>query len=1153
MALQRGSSVTRNINPYESHLFEVDLQAEQLITLYVFAADLNFTLRLIGPDGNIRQEVTHRRYGDLAWQFVAPERGLYRLTITSLELTAQPREYQLKVEQIRAATQHEKNSVRAAAEFYQAEVLRFGRGSDELRRAIEKYRLAGLAWRRQEQWAEATVAWQRLGDVHFIQGAYRDALNAYEESWRLSWLSDDIFLTLEQLNNIGYIHLYLGNIKKAARYFEQVRAQLGKVSVGRTSTRQRTEARLENNFGEVEYARGNLKNSLELFARARALWEAVGDRQGIALARLNAGYSHLDSGGVTEAATELEQSLRLWREVGDWRGEALTLTARGNLQALLGDRYTALTSHHTARAIFRNMGDRQGEAITLNGLGDVFEDLNLKQEAIDNYSFALRLNHLIGNKDSEAVGNYYLGRIYRNAGDFPQALTYYEASLTLSRQTGKPRMVMHVLMDIAAIYTKQQKYTDALRLYHQSLTFYERIGDLRRLALIRHGLGDLRRSRGEPEQAAREYHEGLELFRRIKDPQGEAESRYWLAKLLQEQGRWSEALRESEESIELIEDQRARVLGQNWRSSYFASVHRYFELYVDILMHLHRQSPERGFAALALQASERARARSLLELLNETGAEIRRGVDPSLLARERLLRQQLSAKTAYRIQTLNAGPTEAEIAEIELELRHLNSEYDFIQAQIKAKSPAYAQLIRPSILSLAEIQSALKEDEGTVLIEYLLGDERSYVWLVTADDLISQELPGRRVIETMAGEVYRALTARQKQPGEEPARYYARYTGAEDKFCQHAGQLSRLILGPLEMEAAGKSRRLLVVADGDLQYIPFEALPLPGAAVEGCRLGVEPPAYLPLLTTHEVIHLPSFSSLALLRRLDSSSPPRAEGIAIWADPVFEADDPRVVNGPIPGAEGLESELGKQSVFNVRGKPPPRLLATREEAKGIQRLSPAGAVLLFMDFAATRESALERDLSGYRILHFATHGFIDSRHPSLSGLLLSTINEQGHGSNGLLQLHDIYGLRLNADLVVLSACQTGIGENLSGEGFVGLTQGFLYAGSRSIVVSLWQVEDNTAATLMTNFYHAMLKEGEAPAVALRRAKLTMYRQGALQSPYYWSAFVIQGEFRAPPPTWREMIQTWLLWGVSAVLAVILWLCLRRSRRRLAACL
>ena len=1141
-ALQKsGSTYTREIRPQESHLFELTLSADELVPLTVSAGDLNFAVRFVAPGGDTLTEVVHRRYGALSCQFVARGAGQYKLLLTSLELNARAREYQLKVAQIRPALRREQEEARAASEFWQAEAARFRWERADLALAAKQYTAVGLAWRQRGRWAEAATAQQRLAEVRFVQADYAGALRAYQEAARLGERAGDSVLALTQLNHVGYVHVYLGDNEKAAEIFTQVQAQCGKLPAARAAERRRLEAQLQNNLGEVEYARGNLKNALDLFARADASWQELGDRYGVALAWLNAGYAYLDSGKVTEAGQEFDRALQLWRELNDWRGEALTLTAHGNLAALLGDRQGAMVAHRQARDIFRRIGDRQGEAVTSNGLGDVFEDMNLKQEAIDNYGLALRLNHEIGNRAFEAVGHYYLGRVYRGLNDYTRALQHYEASLALSRQVGKARMATHALLDIAAIHVAQQRFPAARRLYTQCLNFYRQIGDLRRQALVRHGLGELHHANGEPEAAAAQYRLGLELFERMQDPQGEAESHYHLGKILEAQGRLQEALAHGEQAIALIESQRARVLSQNWRSAYFASVHSYFELQVDILLQLHRQEPGHGYAARAMETSERARARSLLELLAETPTELRRDADATLLTRLRQLRQLLSAKAVYQMRALNSGRPEAEVAQIGVEVRQLNDEYNFVQGQIQAQSPAYAGLTEPHILSVAEIQAALKEDEGTVLVEYLLGDERSYVWLVTADSFTVEELPGRRVLETLADEVYRALTAGSQTP---PDANGFQHAAAED-FCPRATQLSQWLLAPLRRVAG--ARRLLVVADGRLQYLPFDALPLPGTGV--CRLGDDPPSYVPLLTSYEVVHLPSFSSLALLRQLNHSDAKAAQGIAVWADPVFESDDPRVTRGsqarapslPDGGrrAEPAATEQTKPSLFDEGNLSPGRLLGTQEEADSIMRFAPAGAVVLLTGFAANRESALNRDLLNYRILHFATHGLVNPQHPSLSGLLLSTVDERGHFQNGLLQLPDIYGLRLNADLVVLSGCQTGLGEDLSGEGLVGLTQGFLYAGSKSVVVSLWKVEDNTAATLMTGFYQAMLKEGAPPAFALRQAKLKMYRQTSLQAPYYWSAFVIQGEFRAPAPTWRRL-RVRSLWAVTAVLAIAAWI-------------
>jgi CHAT domain-containing protein/tetratricopeptide (TPR) repeat protein len=1155
--LVAGSSFTREIAPKQEQDFGFQLTAGELISFTLETSDPNLLVRVISKTGDTLLELPHRRYGPLQWNFIAGETGRFLLRIVSLETNPTGRSYRLMVDQIRASTAADQRLAAAYSDFYRAETLRIKWDSQELKRALQNYQLAATAFMTQKQFAAAAVAWQSMAEVHFNQGNYKDAFQFFNEGLRTSRLANDPLLILEQLNNLAYVQITQGALEEASALLSQVQAKLNESNDISEPDRKRENAQIQNNLGEIEYGRGNLKQSFAFFAQAESVWQELGDRRALALIHKNKAFSFFDSGNANEAQPEFEQALKLWHDVGDLRGEAQTLTANGNLQTLTGDTYSALSSHRTARDIFRRIGDQQGEAVTSNGLGKVFEDLNRKQEAIDNYNVALRLNHELGNRDFEAVTNYYLGRAWRDLGNFELAKKYYDDSLRLSRAAGKVRMIAMAQMDMAGIFVKQQRFAEGLDSYENSLAVYKQSADLRRQALTHQGLGELYRLQGKANLGSDHYRQALELFEHAKDPRGQAQSLYWLAKIAQEQGQLTEALAYSQRSIDLIEAQRARVVGQNWRSSYFASVRKHFELHVDILMQLDRRLPGGDFRKRAFEASERARARSLLELLGETNAEIRRGVSPELLARELTLRQQLSAKAAYQIKAVDAHLSESKIAELELEIRTLNSEYDFVQAQIKAMSPGYANLMQPSAQSLNDVQAILKQDPGTVLLEYMLGDERSYVWKVTPTGLVSEELPDRRTLEALALTVYQGLTARQQQPDEDSSNYYRRYRADEQKFCPSAMELSKSILAPLLTEPGAK--RLLVVADGGLQYIPFDALPSPANASGPCDLNAEPVNYVPLLTSLEVVHLPSFSSLTILRQLNATATRPGQEIAVWADPVFETDDPRIPSAfakPVAHVETVSSTGTREQNQNIipliqSRQSPTRLLSTRDEGQSIMRFAPAGLSLLLTGFGATRESVLTGDLGNYRILHFATHSLVNNRYPALTGLWLSTINAEGQPQNGFLQLHDVYGLRLNADLVVLSGCQTGLGEELSGEGLIGLTQGFLYAGSKSVVVSLWSVKDKTTEALMASFYEAMLKDGMAPSAALRQAKLKIYQQRQWRSPYYWSAFVIQGEFRPAARTWREFFHSRWVWTITALLGVTAWMFFSwiKGRRRM----
>ena len=1135
--LQAGSSFQSEIKPKESQFSDFDLDDGELIKITVSASGTALLMQVLAA-GHPLLAVTHRQYEPLTWSFIAPKKERYRLTVSSLYSGGSSGQYELRVDEIRPSTISDVKKAAAFESFYRAEVLRLKWESSSFEKALREYESAAAAFKQLRDWEGLAKSWQQIGEVRFLQGDYDEAERAFSVALNASRKTKNTTLTLIQLNQLAYVHLTIGNVDKAEPLLAEIRTRLNKSAATTTYI----QAQLENNYGEIELVRGNLKESLALFSRALALWKELNYTPGMALAHLNKGYAQLDSGNGNEATLEFDESLKFWQNSADLRGTALTLTAKGNLDTFFGETYSALAAHREARDIQRRIGDRQGEAVTSNGLGKVFEDLNRKQEAIDNYSWALNLNHEIGNRAFEAVSSYYLGKVWHDLSNWTLSLQYYERSISLSLQASKDRMAVLARMDIAAVYVKQGRHSEALKLYRETLKFYREIGDLRRQATAHQGLGELFRTQARLDQAASEYELSRQLFQRIRDPQGEAESVYWLASVAQQQNDLPKALKESRKSIAMIEAQRNRVIGPNWRSSYFSAVRRHFELHVDILMQMHKQAPGQGFDRLALEASERARGRSLLELLVETPGDIRRGVDQSLRDRERQLRQQLSAKANYQTKVLNGGLPEDQIAALEMEIRTLNTDFEFVQAKIKAQDPRYAELIQPPILNTKEIQATLAQDGATGLLEYMLGEKRSYVWLLTPDDLTYKELPGREELKELTGEVYKGLTARQQLPGEQTDRYRERAKADEELFCPNATQLSRIILEPLLHTT--KLQRLLVVPDGSLQYIPFEALPTPRSAnaSANCRLDAEPADYVPLLTEFDVVHLHSFSTLATLRQPRRGPDRPTREIAVWADPVFEDDDPRI-KAPI-----IKSALAAPGPFSILpgpadaepGPPPPRLLASMEEAQSIMRLAPTGMSLIFTGFEATRESALSQNLHDYRILHFATHSLVNNRYPALSGLWLSTFDQAGVRRNGLLQLHDIYGLRLNSDLVVLSGCQTGLGEELSGEGLIGLTQGFLHAGSKSVVVSLWNVQDKTTAVLMTSFYQAMLKEGLSPSMALRQAKLQMYTQSHWRSPYYWSAFVIQGEFRASNSSWSRFVNTRTIMASVAIVGLALWL-------------
>jgi CHAT domain-containing protein len=590
-----------------------------------------------------------------------------------------------------------------------------------------------------------------------------------------------------------------------------------------------------------------------------------------------------------------------------------------------------------------------------------------------------------------------------------------------------------------------------------------------------------------------------------------------MARAERERGNLTVARTLIEPSLSRIESIRNNITSQELRAVYFASIQEYYEFYIDVLMRLHRESPSQGFDATALEVSERGRARSLLELLTEAGAEIRQGVDANLLERERSLQQRLSGKTQYQIQVLNALHTDEEAAAVKKEIDDLTTAYQEVEAQIRATSPRYTALTQPQPLSLKDIQQQVLDSE-TLLLEYSLGDKRSYLWAVTQDSITSYELPKRTEIEKVARRFYELLiTPNQRSEASNKNRgLRVMRAGAQSKeLSEAAAILSQILLEPVASRL--ETKRLLIVPDGALQYVPFAALLNPTTHKQG---------YQPLILTNEIVNLPSASTLSVLRHETTGRKPAAKCIAVLADPVFSSDDERI--GTFKSAKNLDhpsssldnqrglllkvkeaaSELGIANVgLNI-----PRLLGTRQEAERILALAPVGMSKQALDFDASRTLVMSGELGQYRLVHFATHGFLNNEHLELSGIVLSLFDRQGKEQNGFLLAHEVYNLKLSADLVVLSACETGLGKELKGEGLIGLTRAFMYAGAPRVVVSLWSVNDKATAKLMEQFYRGMLVQGLRPAAALRAAQIEMWKQKQWQSPYYWAAFVLQGEWK-----------------------------------------
>jgi CHAT domain-containing protein len=914
---------------------------------------------------------------------------------------------------------------------------------------------------------------------------------------------------IDALNSLAALYSILGENDKALEHSQRA------FSISESTKYAAGTVQALINLGDTYYGLGELPKAVASYESALTLLNKLPDPKSQIRAMVGLGYALVELSEMDKALSSYQKAVALSQSTGDRRLEAISLRALGNFRTLLGDKQEALTTlSHSLNAI-EGIDDFPTKADVFGGLGYLYDGLGEKDLALDYYGRALaifqRMNHRWGIAEVQMV----IGGIHFSARDYSKALSCFTEALTIFQALTMPRYEAWMLRGIGLIYDAQGDKNKALQYFRNSLSVLKPGQDQRYTAQTYNCIGRTYESLKDWKTAIGYYLQALELSRIAVDGGGEATTLYNLAHVELARGNLETARTHAEAALKITESLRTKVKSHELQATYFGTTHQQFTLYTEILMRLHSARPGSGFDTMAFEASERGRARTLLEAIAESRLGIKKDADVALLRRERELQLQLNAATEQRIQVAHHT---SEAAELERKLRELTTAYQQIQGQIRTASPRYAALVQPAPLTLEKIQRDVLTAD-TLLLTYALGEERSFLWLVTPDSMKSFELPARTVIEDAARRVYGLLTERNKAlKGETAEQRLLRVRRGDQQYAEAAGKLSEMLFGRVEPEL--RQKRLVIVADGALQYVPFGALPAPRSEAAA--------KFVPLIVDHEIVSLPSVSVLALMREEVEGRKPGRKLIAVLADPVFTENDERVL-----AVRGLDKKAGMSLAANrtrsIDSQPPDaparalrgfdlldggiaRLPFSRREADAIMAFVPAGEGMLAVGFRASRATAVSEELAQYRYIHFATHGLLNSEHPELSGILLSAFDESGKRQNGFLQLHEVYNLRLSADLVVLSACQTALGRDIRGEGLVGLTRGFMYAGVPRVLASLWQVDDAATADLMREFYKAMLTEGMRPAEALRIAQVRMSQQTQWNSPYYWAAFTLQGDWK-----------------------------------------
>lgn len=967
----------------------------------------------------------------------------------------------------------------------------------------------------------------RVGEVHLKLNNLDSALAVTQEALALARRSGDEPLLVDTLTLSAVVYRSRQDNKTALRLLDEAQALSLRLNYGQGEAQSLTE------LGATYFEESELSKAEASNLEALQIWRELRDRRGEAHTLLILGETYMRLGKLQQSAAALENAAALWHELGNSTEQASALLDLNFLAIRQGQWQKALTSLKEAQSLIK---DKEAEPYISGqiamSMGEVYEAYGQLETALNYFQEALILYRDYARDESAAIdASRKAGHVQARIGDYTQAVRQIEEGLQLAQKINNRLMAALCHEELGKVHLTVGLHVQAQREFLEAIALYEQIGDNRAWARAQSFLGQTAFLQGNRELATKSYRKALKVFQNINDYANEAALCFGLGKLELEQQNLDEAGIYLQRSIALTEQLRENAASKDLRSSFLASVHDRYETYVEWLMQLHARQPDKQFDVTAFEASELGRARSLLDSLKDYQRELRQAADPALLVEEEKLQkaeQQLLDKRA-KLYSENGAPEERE--KVESELTQIRAQYETLEAQINS-STKYNNLMRPTPLKLADIRKQITDSE-TMLLEYSLGSQKSYLWVVTVEGFASYELPDKKTIEKAAHKLATLLTSPQTNPAQE----------AELRAA--IAEVSSLLLDPVADKL--HSHRLIIVADGILQYIPFQVLTSPLKGNED------------LSAHYEIVNAPSASSLALVQQEAVSRPVAPNLLAAFGDPVLASNydaQAASIDRQEPGERlagnhqqrGLEDKKEESLEPSKLGD----LFFAKQELNEILKLVPADESIIYSDFKATRENLLSVDLSQYRILHFATHGRLDAKQPELSGLVLSLVDRNGQQVNGFVGLADIYHLRAPVDLVVLSACRTALGEEMRGEGLNGLTRGFMHAGASTVVASLWKADDEATAELMKHFYNNMLQLGMTPAAALRAAQNTIRQEPQWRSPYYWAAFTLQGEYRrvikSTPPAGALMRTKIIVGGtVLAFLAGAAWWWHRRHRR------
>ncbi|MBI1747115.1 MAG: CHAT domain-containing protein [Acidobacteria bacterium] len=803
------------------------------------------------------------------------------------------------------------------------------------------------------------------------------------------------------------------------------------------------------------------------------------------------------AGNYRQALDNYQQALQMHTDVtGNKLHQAFALRRIAVVYSELGDYTRSLDYQNRSVQRFQEEGYRHYAGAGIGNIGHIYRLLGDYARALECYEESLKSAREFHDKKEEERNLSSIGDLYIRRGEYAKAQQHLERSLQLAGETGNFLFKGGCLIHLGEVYKRTGDYTKALQYLEEGMKVLKGQGHKYRLGQGWNSLGDLYLGLQRPNDAIKCFETALAIGKETGVLEIVWEAQSGLGRAQEQKGGYTEALDHYGAAINAIENIRSQLQLPEQKSSFLESKLKVYERTVDLVARLNEKDRAQGFDRQAFAYAERGKARAFLDLLAEAKAHVEAGIDRDLLQKRYHLTAQLSkGQTRLRDAFVNTdnqtNPSQSKtsadtftatlVERLKKEQVAFEKESEQLQREIRRRNPKYADVHYPQPIALEQAQKLL--DEESALLEYVIGEDSSFLFAITNRAYRLYKLRPSAGSLTVQVKELRALIMKTTDPLDQALGGYAR------EFSRRAGDLYQVLVAPAEKLLADK-KRLIIVPDGALVYLPFEALlssPHKAAAMDFTKLSY-------LIKKYSIQYAPSATVLSTLKTPGEKAPVKQKEFLAFADPDYQG---RRKAGPV------QRSMTRGVVQGTLA----RLPYSGIEAKSIAKIFPPGESDLFLRRKA-REDIVKTgvDLSAYKNILFSAHGLLNEERPQFSSIVLTL--EDTSTEDGFLQVHEIFNLKLNAELVVLSACQTALGKQVRGEGLIALSRAFMYAGTPSVVASLWEVSDPSTAVLMKHFFtdrHRLDKTD-----ALRQAKQQMMKSRRYAHPFYWAGFVLIGE-------------------------------------------